>query len=69
VVIGLVVSALAAAVAVRWLVRFLNHHGLTPFGWYRIALGVAMIGLILGEVVRIEPDVRNARNPAAISQP
>lgn len=53
VVIGLVVAALSAAVAVKWLVGFLNHHGLTPFGWYRIVLGVCLIGLLLGGVVRM----------------
>jgi undecaprenyl-diphosphatase len=65
VVIGLVVSALSAALAVKWLVGFLNRKGLTPFAWYRIVLGVAMIGLIVGEVVRIEPDVKRGEGAGA----
>jgi undecaprenyl-diphosphatase len=53
VLIGIVVSAVAAAVAVRWLVKFLNTHGLTGFGVYRIVIGIALAGLIVGGIVNI----------------
>jgi len=45
VVIGLVVATISAAVAVRWLVAFLNRHGLFAFGVYRLAL-CAMVGAL-----------------------
>ena len=44
---GAVVAAVSAAIAVAWLVRFLNHHGLTVFAWYRVALAVGVL-LVLG---------------------
>lgn len=54
VVIGIVVATVSAAIAVRWLVGFLNKHGLSPFGWYRLALCAVLGGLILAGAVRIE---------------
>jgi undecaprenyl-diphosphatase len=42
VALGIAVATLSAALAVRWLVAFLNRHGLAAFGWYRIGLSVVM---------------------------
>ncbi len=47
ILIGLAVATISAALAVRWLVSFLNRHGLSVFGWYRLALCVLLIGLVL----------------------
>jgi undecaprenyl-diphosphatase len=43
--IGLVVSFVAAALAVKWLVGYLQRHSLAIFGWYR--LGVAAVAGVL----------------------
>lgn len=50
-VIGLVSATVAAAFAIKWLVSYLQSHGLAVFGWYRIGLGLAIAGLVWGGVV------------------
>jgi undecaprenyl-diphosphatase len=49
-VIGVLAAAISAAVAVKWLVSYLQSHGLSVFGWYRIALGAVIGGLLAGGV-------------------
>jgi undecaprenyl-diphosphatase len=44
--VGFAVSVVVAFVAVKWLLRYLQTHSFTPFGWYRIALGLALIVLV-----------------------
>jgi len=41
--IGLLVSGLVAALAVKGFVRWLTGHGLLPFGIYRILLGLTVL--------------------------
>ncbi|MFO0859462.1 MAG: undecaprenyl-diphosphate phosphatase [Phycisphaerales bacterium] len=53
ILVGIAVAAVSAFVAVRWLVGFLNRHGLMAFGWYRIVVGVALLVLALANRVTV----------------
>jgi undecaprenyl-diphosphatase len=46
--LGTVVSAVTAFLVVNWLLRFVLSHTFNGFGWYRIALGLALFVLALG---------------------
>ncbi len=42
--VGLVAAFVLALATVRWVLAVIGRIGFTPFGWYRIALGVVMLG-------------------------
>ncbi len=57
IIVGMIVATISAALAVRWLVSFLNTHGLAPFGYYRLALAAVLGILIAMNIVSIEQPV------------
>lgn len=69
VAVGLIVAALSAAAAVKWLVGFLGKHGLTPFGWYRLVLCVVLGGLMWAGIVEIGPETVPAAAAPEITAP
>ncbi len=44
--VGFTVSFIAAYASVRWLLRFVQTHTFTGFGWYRIVLGCGVLAII-----------------------
>jgi undecaprenyl-diphosphatase len=50
--VGVVAATVSAALAVKWLVSYLQSHGLAIFGWYRIFIGTVIGGLLIAGVFR-----------------
>ena len=46
-VVGTIVSFIVAYASIAWLLKFVAHHTLTAFIWYRVILGTAIIGFLL----------------------
>jgi undecaprenyl-diphosphatase len=49
--VGTVTSAIVGAISVKWLLVYVAHHTYIPFGVYRIAAGVVILGLVAARVV------------------
>jgi undecaprenyl-diphosphatase len=47
VLLSTVVAALTAFLVVKWLLRYVQTHTFTLFGWYRIALAIAIFLMLL----------------------
>jgi undecaprenyl-diphosphatase len=45
--IGFASAFVVALLVVRWFVSFVGRHGFSVFGWYRIAIGAAVFGLLV----------------------
>ncbi len=50
-VIATTVSAVSGYLAIAWFLRYLSRNRLSPFGAYRIALGILLVGLCISGVL------------------
>ncbi len=64
--VGFAVATISAAIAIKWLVGYLNQHGLAVFGWYRLVLTAVLLALMFGGIVSIQPEGSDqSSDPAA----
>jgi undecaprenyl-diphosphatase len=49
--IGLVFAFISAVISVKWMVAYLNNHGLAIFGYYRVILAVLTTVLLLANII------------------
>ncbi len=49
--LGFIFAFLSAVLAVKWMVAYLNRHGLAIFGYYRVALAIIVGALLLAGVL------------------
>lgn len=50
---GMAVAFIVSIFAVKSLMKFLRNHDFKPFGWYRIALGAAVIALSFTPILKV----------------
>ncbi len=51
-IVGMLVSALTAFVAVKWLLKYVQSHNFLGFGWYRIFIGGLILGCVWGGMIK-----------------
>jgi undecaprenyl-diphosphatase len=49
--VGIVVSFIVGYASIAWLLRFVANHSLVSFVWYRMAAGLAIIGLLAAGLI------------------
>jgi undecaprenyl-diphosphatase len=49
--VGVVAATISAAIAVKWMVGYLQRHGMGVFGWYRIGIGAAVAAMIMAGMI------------------
>lgn len=52
-VVGMIFAFVSAALAVKWMVAYLNKHSMAIFGYYRVAIAIAVAILILAGVLTV----------------
>ncbi|HWI55693.1 MAG TPA: undecaprenyl-diphosphate phosphatase [Bacillota bacterium] len=63
VALGFIVSAVVSFIAVKWLLRYVQTHTFVAFGWYRIALALVIVVVLLAHPAA-QPSKRETAGPA-----
>jgi len=50
-IIGFVAAFFSAVLAVKWMVAYLNKHGMAIFGWYRVGIAIVIAALVITNVM------------------
>ena len=50
-VVGMVVAFLVSIVAIKFLIGYIKKHDFKVFGWYRIVLGILVLGYFIGKTM------------------
>lgn len=50
--VGFLAALFSAVFSVKWMVAYLNRHGLSVFGYYRVGLAIVVIGLLLAGILK-----------------
>lgn len=69
VVLGFVTAAVVSFIAVKWLLRYVQTHTFTVFGWYRIGLAAVIVLLLAASPPAERPQAgrgTNVLNPASL---
>jgi len=64
---GFIASTISAALAVKWLVAYLQKHGMELFGWYRIGVAMAVAILMAMGWMHDNKAIAAATSPSVIS--
>jgi undecaprenyl-diphosphatase len=65
---GFLASTISAALAVKWLVTYLQRHGMEIFGWYRIAVAILAASLVgFGILNEHRPETRTESAETSVS--
>ena len=51
--VGCLVAFLVSMAAIRFLMNYVKKHTFTAFGWYRIALGLVVLGIWIAQTFMI----------------
>ncbi len=51
ILVGTLTAAISGYLSIAWLLRYLSRHRLTPFGVYRIVLGIVLVSLCIAGVL------------------